>query len=85
MNSERDQPVDGIILVFWMPHRGIGESIVVKITWPRGYDPTRMRVSLEQVQWVQMQSPVEQQFEVVEQDKPVRSGKAVFKLLEQLR
>ena len=62
--------------MFWVPHVGVGQParsrIALQLAWPNRNDPFRVCVALQQIEWIELKRPVEQEFDVVQQQQVAR-------------
>src|SRR5690606_17085105 len=61
--------LQAVVLILRMPHLGIAQPAVTQLSWPHSYNTPAVSVALEQVQRVELERPVKQQLDVVEQDQ----------------
>ena len=80
MKLERDQAVDAVVLMFCMSSRGVAESVFPKLSWPHRNYATRVSMSPQQVQCAELQSPIEQDLDVIQEQKPL-AGTSIHELL----
>ncbi len=84
MNFERDQAIDAVVLMFWMSCRGVVKPVLSKLAWPHRNDTTGVSVSLQQIKWIEVQSTVEEQLDVVQEQQSL-PGSLVGQVTQQVR
>lgn len=59
--------------MFWMSHFRISQSTMAQFAWPNSHDALDMRVPFKQIDWIELERTVKQEFNVVHQQQ-IASG-----------
>ncbi len=84
MNFERDQPVDAVVLMFWMSCRSVRKPVFPKFSRPHRNDATHVRMASHQIEGAKLQGSIEQQLDVVQEQEPVM-GSVIRQILQKVR
>ena len=70
LNFEGDQVGEGVVAMFGMPYVGISQPartcVALQFAWPNGHDAFGVRVSLQQIERIELERSVEQDLDVVQ-------------------
>jgi len=62
--------------MFWVAHVGVGQPacsrVAVQHAGPNGYDSLGMGVAFQQIEWIELEGSIEQEFDVVQQQQVAR-------------
>ena len=70
--------------MFWVSCRGVGKPVLSKLAWPHRNDAARVSVPLQQIERIEVQSTVEKQFDVVQEQQSL-PGSLVAQVIQQVR
>ncbi|KFB73441.1 MAG: hypothetical protein AW09_001306 [Candidatus Accumulibacter phosphatis] len=85
LNFEGNHASKAVVLVFRVPHFGVGQSarsrIALQLAGPNRDDAFRVRVTLQQIERIELERAVEQEFDVVQQQQ-VATGMLIGQLTQ---
>ena len=60
--------------MLWMSCLGVGQPVLSKLAWPYRNDPTGVSVSFQYIEWIELQSTIEKQLDVVQEQQSMAGG-----------